>query len=131
MASHTTGPITQQTAIEPPTTPRDEPLTFLFTDVEGSTRLWETNPETMRPALERHDAIIRSAIADSGGEIVKTTGDGLMAVFAVPAGAVAAASPLNTGCSRRRGRTGARSGCGWGSTPARSSRAAGTSLGQR
>ena len=69
----------------------DEPLTFLFTDVEGSTRLWETNPETMRPALERHDAIIRSAIAASGGEIVKTTGDGLMAVFAAPVGAVTAA----------------------------------------
>ena len=91
MASHTTGPITEQAANEPPTTPRDEPLTFLFTDVEGSTRLWETNPERMRPALERHDAIIRSAIADSGGEIVKTTGDGLMAVFAVPLDAVTAA----------------------------------------
>ena len=48
-------------------------------------------PERMRvAALERHDAIIRAAIADSGGEVVKTTGDGLMAVFAVPAAAAAA-----------------------------------------
>ncbi len=91
MASHTSGPITQQAGDGPPTTPRDESLTFLFTDVEGSTRLWEANPETMRSALERHEAIIRSAIAESGGEVVKTTGDGLMAVFAVPVGAVTAA----------------------------------------
>ena len=91
MASHTPGPITEQAANGPPATPRDEPLTFLFTDVEGSTRLWETSPERMRSALERHDAILRSAIADSGGEVVKTTGDGLMAVFAVPVGALTAA----------------------------------------
>ena len=97
MASHTTGPITQRAAHGPPTTPRDEPLTFLFTDVEGSTRLWEANPETMRSALERHDAIIRSAIADSGGEVVKTTGDGLMAVFAIPVGAVTAAVAAQRG----------------------------------
>jgi predicted ATPase/class 3 adenylate cyclase len=91
LASQTTGPITEQGASGPPAAPPDEPLTFLFTDVEGSTRLWETNPERMRSALERHDAIMRSAITGSGGEVVKTTGDGLMAVFAVPAGAVAAA----------------------------------------
>jgi predicted ATPase/class 3 adenylate cyclase len=91
LASHTPGPITEEAAPGSPTTLHDEPLTFLFTDVEGSTRLWESNPETMRSALERHDAIMRSAIADSGGEVVKTTGDGLMAVFAVPAGAVTAA----------------------------------------
>ena len=97
MAPHTTGPITEQAANGPRATPRDEPLTFLFTDVEGSTRLWETNPEPMRSALERHDGILRSAIADSGGEVVKTTGDGLMAVFAAPDGAVTAAVAAKRG----------------------------------
>ena len=97
MASQASGPITQRAGDGLSTTPRDESLTFLFTDVEGSTRLWEANPETMRSALERHDAILRSAIADSGGKIVKTTGDGLMAVFAVPVGAVTAAVAAQRG----------------------------------
>ncbi len=65
-------------------------LTFLFTDVEGSTRLWERSPGAMRSALERHDEILRRAIADSRGDVVKSTGDGLMAVFAAPGSAVAA-----------------------------------------
>jgi predicted ATPase/class 3 adenylate cyclase len=86
------GSMTERAA-PPPTAPPDAPapLTFLFTDVEGSTRLWEERPEGMRSALERHDAIIRAAIAESEGQIVKTTGDGIMAVFSSPAGAVAAA----------------------------------------
>ncbi len=56
-------------------------LTFLFTDLEGSTRLWEQFPDAMQVALRRHDAILREAIESSGGSIVKTTGDGMMAVF--------------------------------------------------
>ena len=57
-------------------------FTFLFTDIEGSTQLWEQFPETMKPALERHDALLRSAVESSNGKVVKTTGDGLMAFFA-------------------------------------------------
>lgn len=57
-------------------------LTFLFTDIEGSTALWERFPESMGSALERHDAILRDAVEGAAGEVVKTTGDGLMAVFA-------------------------------------------------
>ena len=68
-----------------------ETWTFLFTDVEGSTRLWELVPDAMASALERHDAILTSSIAASGGEVVKTTGDGMMAVFE-SAGSAAAAS---------------------------------------
>ena len=56
-------------------------LTFLFTDLEGSTRLWEQFPDAMQVALRRHDAILREAIEGSGGTVVKTTGDGMMAVF--------------------------------------------------
>ncbi len=56
-------------------------FTFLFTDLEGSTQLWEQFPELMQPALERHDALLRSAVESSSGQVVKTTGDGLMASF--------------------------------------------------
>jgi len=56
-------------------------FTFLFTDLEGSTQLWEQFPELMQPALERHDALLRSAVESSNGQVVKTTGDGLMAYF--------------------------------------------------
>jgi predicted ATPase/class 3 adenylate cyclase len=70
---------------------REAPLTFLFTDVEGSTRLWEQHPREMQAALERHDALLRTAIGDADGTVVKTTGDGLMAVFVGPLDAVAAA----------------------------------------
>ena len=56
-------------------------VTFLFTDLEGSTRLWELFPDAMKDALKRHDAILREAIETSGGHVVKTTGDGMMAVF--------------------------------------------------
>jgi len=57
-------------------------VTFLFTDLEGSTRLWEEHPEAMKPALARHDAILRDGVTAHDGRVVKTTGDGLHAVFA-------------------------------------------------
>jgi predicted ATPase/class 3 adenylate cyclase len=65
-------------------------LTFLFTDLEGSTRLWERFPQAMKRALERHDSILRAAVMAAGGQVVKTTGDGLMAVFGSAADAVRA-----------------------------------------
>lgn len=57
-------------------------VTFLFTDIEGSTQLWEREPEAMRAALARHDALLREVLERHGGEVVKMTGDGLLAVFA-------------------------------------------------
>ena len=56
-------------------------LAFLFTDIEGSTVLWERFPETMARSLDRHDEILRASVEASSGEVVKTTGDGFMAVF--------------------------------------------------
>ena len=56
-------------------------LAFLFTDIAGSTRLWETLPVAMADALARHDEILRDAIGGADGTVVKTTGDGMMAVF--------------------------------------------------
>ena len=66
-------------------------VTFLFTDLEGSTRLWEQQPEAMQAALARHDEILADAVAAHGGQIVKTTGDGLHAAFETADDAVAAA----------------------------------------
>jgi predicted ATPase/class 3 adenylate cyclase len=56
-------------------------LTHLFTDLEGSTQLWERYPEAMQPALARHYTILQEAVASHRGKIVKKTGDGLHAVF--------------------------------------------------
>ncbi|HET8739757.1 MAG TPA: adenylate/guanylate cyclase domain-containing protein [Acidimicrobiia bacterium] len=55
--------------------------TFLFTDIEGSTRLWEEHGDAMATALARHDQILHEAVSDAGGEVLKTTGDGMIAVF--------------------------------------------------
>ena len=56
-------------------------VTFLFTDIEGSSRMWEKSPQTMRTALARHDEVIRSAIETTGGHVFKTMGDAFCAAF--------------------------------------------------
>ena len=66
-------------------------VTFLFTDVEGSTARWEQHPEAMRVALARHDALVRAAIEEHGGHVVKTMGDAFHAAFARAPDALAAA----------------------------------------
>jgi class 3 adenylate cyclase len=67
-------------------------VTFLFTDIEGSTTRWEHHPQAMREALARHDALLRSVITARGGFVFKTMGDAVYAVFAVASDAVAAAT---------------------------------------
>ena len=66
-------------------------VTFMFTDIEGSTRRWEADPEVMRAALAAHDDVLRSAIEERGGFLFKHTGDGVCAVFTSPRAAVDAA----------------------------------------
>src|SRR5215469_18306710 len=66
-------------------------VTFLFTDLESSTRLWEEQPEAMRAALARHDELLTGAIENRGGHVIKGTGDGVHAAFATADAAVAAA----------------------------------------
>src|SRR6516164_3242362 len=66
-------------------------VTFLFTDVEGSTRRWEADAEGMRAALAAHDEVLRAAIEEHGGWLFKHTGDGVCAAFASPRSAVDAA----------------------------------------
>ena len=68
--------------------------TYLFTDIEGSTRLWEQAPQRMQDALARHDAIAQRCVVDCSGSVVKSTGDGMLAVFADPLDALRATVQL-------------------------------------
>ncbi|HWQ14108.1 MAG TPA: helix-turn-helix domain-containing protein [Roseiflexaceae bacterium] len=84
----TTRPVEQP---PPLAVPPGGTITFLFTDIEGSTALWERDREAMSAALARHDAILRASVAARGGEVVKTLGDGMHAAFASAADALGAA----------------------------------------
>ena len=66
-------------------------VTFLFTDIEGSTRLWEEHPAAMRQALARHDELLRQAIESNNGYVFKTIGDAFCAAFATAPDALNAA----------------------------------------
>lgn len=66
-------------------------VTFLFTDIQGSTRLWEQYPDAMRTALARHDALLRQSMEAQEGQVFKTAGDAFHAAFAQPEKALAAA----------------------------------------
>ncbi len=68
--------------------------TFLFSDIEGSTQLWERQPERMRVALARHDSIARTAVEEHRGVVVKMSGDGVHAAFDDPLDAVNATLQL-------------------------------------
>jgi len=66
-------------------------LTFLCTDIEGSTKLWESAPEAMQTALALHNALLQNVIAEHGGHLFKMMGDGGFAAFASATDAVHAA----------------------------------------
>jgi len=66
-------------------------VTFLFTDIEGSTRLWQQDEQVMGLAVARHDKLLREVVEAHGGEVFSTAGDGLAAVFVSARAAVAAA----------------------------------------
>ncbi|MDT5113806.1 MAG: hypothetical protein QOE20_5696 [Mycobacterium sp.] len=66
-------------------------VTFLFTDIEGSTRRWEADANAMRAALLAHDEVLRTAIEAHDGFVFSHTGDGAVAAFASPKSAVDAA----------------------------------------
>jgi class 3 adenylate cyclase len=66
-------------------------VTFLFTDIEGSTRRWELDAERMRAELVEHDRVLRAAIEQHGGWLFKHTGDGVCAAFSSPPAALDAA----------------------------------------
>jgi predicted ATPase/class 3 adenylate cyclase len=66
-------------------------VTFLFTDIEGSTKMWESHPQAMQGALSRHDAILRKATQEHGGYVFKTVGDAFCCAFSTAADALDAA----------------------------------------
>jgi predicted ATPase/class 3 adenylate cyclase len=76
--------------------------TFLFTDIEGSTRLWEEHGDAMAAALARHDEILSQAVAQAGGSVLKTTGDGLIAVFDSVSDSLSAAIESQDGLEREQ-----------------------------
>lgn len=71
-------------------------MTFLFSDIEGSTRRWAEDPE-MSESLSRHDGVLRASIEESGGQWVKHTGDGVFAVFGNASDAVTSAIAIQRG----------------------------------
>jgi hypothetical protein len=66
-------------------------VTFLFTDIEGSTRRWESDADAMRASLLAHDKVLRTAIEENNGFLFSHTGDGVVAAFGSPISAVNAA----------------------------------------
>ena len=66
-------------------------ITFLFTDIEGSTRLWEEHTDAMSATLARHDTILREAVGTRGGFVFKTVGDAFCTAFSTAQDALAAA----------------------------------------
>ena len=72
-------------------------VTFLFTDIVGSTRLWERFPNAMSPALARHDGIVRSAVEARKGHVFKTVGDAFCVAFPTPLDALMAAIEVQRG----------------------------------
>jgi predicted ATPase/class 3 adenylate cyclase len=66
-------------------------VTFMFTDIEGSTQRWERNRAAMQAAVRRHETLVRAAIEARAGHVFKTVGDEFCAVFVLPSDAVAAA----------------------------------------
>ena len=75
---HPAGPVPEEAELPAGT------VTFLLTDIEGSTRLWESVPEAMEVALERHDRLVTEVIGGHGGVVVTSRGesDSFFAVFA-------------------------------------------------
>ena len=72
-------------------------VTFLFTDIEGSTERWQLDHAAMAVALSAHDELIRSVVAARGGVVFKHTGDGMCVVFTSASAAVAATVEVQAG----------------------------------
>jgi hypothetical protein len=96
-------------------------VTFLLTDIEGSTRLWETVPEAMEAALERHNRLLIGVIEGHGGVVVTSRGEGDSSSPSFPAQLPRSRRPAlaSSGSGPRGGRRGPRCGCGWRCTPAK------------
>src|SRR5437773_12564623 len=82
-------------------------VTFLFTDIEGSTKRWEQYAQAMQAALARHDLIMRSVVEANGGYVFKTVGDAFCAAFETAQDAISAAlAAQRTVCDEQWGESG-------------------------
>jgi len=94
-------PASAREALQALTTPQTQlpggNITFLFTDIEGSTPLWERDPGGMQESLARHDAILHEAVEAHGGQVFKVIGDAFQAAFVNPMQAVTAALAAQRG----------------------------------
>src|SRR6202521_2690606 len=95
-------------------------VTFLFTDIEGSTRLIEQHPDSMEEAQARHNALLKSAIDAHRGYVFQVVGDAFCSVFENPGDAASAALEAQRAIHGERS---ARCACGWACTPATRKRA--------
>jgi class 3 adenylate cyclase len=85
----TINPIKQEGNLTNP--PASGTITFLFTDIEGSTRRWESHPEAMSAAQERHDQLLAQAVESHNGYVFKIVGDSVHAAFSNAQDALSAA----------------------------------------
>jgi Domain of unknown function (DUF4062) len=94
-------------------------VTFLLTDIEGSTRLWESDPEAMEVALQRHDRLLAEVIEGHGGAVITSRGKVTVSLLSFTAGFPQSRRPVIASFSSAvsSGRRGSRCGCGWGCTP--------------
>jgi class 3 adenylate cyclase len=76
-------------------------LTFLFTDIEGSTQRWERDRAAMQDAVRRHDDLILATIESNGGVVFKTVGDAFYALFELAPKAAHAALAVQAAACRR------------------------------
>jgi predicted ATPase/class 3 adenylate cyclase len=82
-------------------------VTFLLTDLQGSTRLWEQNPDAMKAAMVRHDEILEKTIAAHSGYVFARMGDGMAAAFSSAGHGVSAAAAINHALAEENWRTAA------------------------
>jgi hypothetical protein len=96
-------------------------LTFLLTDIEGSTRLWEAEPEAMEVALQQHDRLLAEVIENHGGTVIASRGEGTVASRFFTARCRRWRRPAFASCGWgvKCGRRVRRRGCGWGCIPGR------------
>src|SRR6201995_2572961 len=94
--------VAQDTALETPVVQQlpavTRAVTFLLTDIEGSTAAWEADANAMRVALARHDELVEQVVTSRGGRLIKTRGEGdaTFSVFERPSAAAAAAMELQS-----------------------------------
>ena len=103
------------TPMQPPT----GDLTFLFSDIEGSSQLWEKHPQAMAGALAQHDALLRGIFVEHGGYAFKTMGDAFCVAFDNPLSAAAAALAVQCRLAAETWGERGRCACAWRCTAGR------------